>query len=182
MPDSAPISLDIPGLLVRRAAIGDVDRVRAVVQDATRRVQEKGFPECTLYLTAKGETRILSRVRGEDGAETFIATRASDGIDVGVYTLTWDDVRHWGENLGNDGRAGYVHMLNVHRAGARSGVGEHLLRHAESLIATKSRPLFRLDCWNGNPFLHEYYARMGFMLVGRNAERELSLWEKRVVG
>jgi ribosomal protein S18 acetylase RimI-like enzyme len=182
MLDPAPISLDIPGVTVRRATLDDLDRVRAVVHDATRRVQEKGFPECTLYLTEKGEARILARLRGEGGAETFIATRASDDRDVGVYTLTWDDVRHWGDTLGNDGRAGYVHMLNVHRAAARLGVGERLLRHAESLIAGQPRPLFRLDCWNGNPFLHEYYARMGFTMVGRNAERQLSLWEKRVVG
>ena len=178
MSDPAPISLDIPGVTVRRATVDDLDRVRAVVQDGTRRVQEKGFPECTLYLTEKGE----ARVGGEGGAETFIATRASDGRDVGVYTLTWDDVRHWGETLGNDGRAGYIHMLSVHRAAARSGMGERLLRHAESLIASKPRPLFRLDCWDGNPFLHAYCARKGFTLVGRNADRELSLWEKRVVG
>jgi ribosomal protein S18 acetylase RimI-like enzyme len=179
------IPLDDAGddaITIRRATLADLNRVRAVVHDATRRVQEKGYPECRLYFTEKGEGYIRARVRGDGGQVTYLATRNCDGRDVGVYTLSWDDVKHWGDTLGNDGRAGYVHMLNVHRDAARTGVGARLLRHAESLIAAALRPLVRIDCWNGNPFLLAYYARAGFAPAAHQLRADLVLWEKAVVG
>jgi ribosomal protein S18 acetylase RimI-like enzyme len=183
MLDPAPISLDIPGITVRRATIDDLDRVRAVVQDATRRVLEKGITEWRLYLTQKGEARILARVRGDNGAETYLARRTSDGGDVGVYTLQWHDAKHWGDRLGNDGQAGYLNMLNVHRTAAGTGLGQQLLRHAESLIASAGRSFLRLYCAEQSDFLIDYYARMGFHRAAyQPSDDDIVLWQKRVGG
>jgi hypothetical protein len=40
--------------IVRRASVGDLETVLVVVHDATRRVQELGFPQWRLYLTGPG--------------------------------------------------------------------------------------------------------------------------------
>ena len=181
MSEPATISLDIPGVTVRRATLADLDRVRAVVHDATRRVQEKGFPECNLYLTEKGEARILARVRGDDGAETYLATRTSDGQDVGVYTLHWHDAKHWGDRRGNDAQAGYLNMLSVHRTARTTGLGQQLIRHAESLIAASGRMFLRLYCWDESVFLLDYYQRLGFARAANQPrDQDVILWQKRV--
>lgn len=179
--NAAPISLDIPGVHVRRATLADLDRVRAVCHDATRRVQEKGFAEHKLYLTEKGEARILSRVRGDESTHVYLATRSYDGCDVGVYALLWRDVKHWGERLGNDGQAGYVEMLNVHRIARRTGLGARLLRHAEGVIAAARRSFVRLYCWDKSEFLIDFYQRMGFSRSAyQRPDDDILLWQKRV--
>ena len=176
-PPPSPLDSDIE---LRRATPDDLARVTAVVHDATRRMQEKGFHMWRLYLTEVGAAQIRRRVFGDGGAAAYLATRRADGCDVGVFGLEWSDPEIWGDVRGNDGRAGYVHMLAVHRIARGTGLGERLLRHAESLIAARGRPLFRLDCWRGSEFLKSFYPRVGFTVVGEDPVQGVLLWEKPV--
>ena len=179
MQDAGGTFLD-DGIFIRRAPPADLDRVRAVIHDAARRVQEKGFT-WGLYFSEKGEAKILARVRGDGGAETYLATRTSDGQDVGVYALLWHDVKHFGDALGNDGQAGYIEMLNVHRTARGTGLGPRLLRHAESVIAASGRSMIRLYCWEGSDFLIDFYRRTGFRRTAyQPSNDDIILWEKSV--
>jgi ribosomal protein S18 acetylase RimI-like enzyme len=179
MPSHAKIFLD-DGLLIRRATPADFDRVLAVVHDATRRVQEKGFHMWRLYLTEQGLQQVQRRVSGANGEEVYVVERASDDHPIGTFAIEWSDREIWGDGRGGDGRGGYVHMLAVHRAARATGLGERMLGIAEQVIASRGREFFRLDCWRGSEFLRGYYARMGFNIVEENPKQEILLWEKRV--
>jgi ribosomal protein S18 acetylase RimI-like enzyme len=179
MPSDEKISLD-DGLFVRRATLADLDRVLAVVHDATRRVQERGFDNWRLYLTDEGLAQVRRRLDGVGGAEVYLAVRTSDDHPLGAFAVEWSDCEIWGEARGNDGRAGYVHMLSVHRVARGTAMGERMLSAAENIIAARGREFFRLDCWRRSEFLRGYYARLGFTLVEDDLKQGSVLWEKRV--
>jgi len=147
---------------IRRAGRADVDAVLAVVHDATRRVQEMGFPQWKLYLTDEGAQSVRDKVNGIDGMEAYVAER--DGCAVGAFSVQWSDRDCWAD-LGDDGKAGYVHMLAVHRCAKRDGLGERMLAWAEQLIAGRGREFCRLDCWRGSTFLTSYYPRLGYAVL-----------------
>ena len=146
---------------IRRATGADFQCVLAVVHDATRRVQEKGFPQWKLYLTEAGIAQVRDAVEGVDGAEVYLAERNGDG-PVGTFRIQWSDHECW-SIVGGDGRAGYVHMLAVHRVARGEGLGERMLAFAERRIARKGREFARLDCWCRSPFLPAYYPRLGYV-------------------
>jgi ribosomal protein S18 acetylase RimI-like enzyme len=147
---------------IRRAGTEDFDAVLAVVQDATRRVQEKGYPQWRLYLTDEGIGQVRDAVAGVDGTETYLAER--DGNSIGTFRVQWNDRDCWAER-GFDGLAGYVHMLAVHRDAKHEGLGEKMLLWAERLIASRGKEFCRLDCWCRSPFLTTYYPRLGYVAL-----------------
>jgi len=181
MEASEKISLD-DGLFVRRAAPGDFQRVLTVVHDATRRVQEKGFHMWRLYLTDQGFQQVQRRVNGSSGEEVYLVFRHGDDDDqpIGTFAIEWADREIWGDARGGDNRAGYVHMLAVHRTARATGLGERMLRFAEQRIAARGREFFRLDCWRRSKFLLAYYARLGFTVVDDDQKQGVMLWEKRI--
>jgi GNAT superfamily N-acetyltransferase len=144
---------------IRRAGPDAFAAVLAVVHDATRRVQEKGYPQWKLYLTDEGVAQVRDAVNGVDGTEVYIAER--DGRAVGTFRIQWSDRACW-PKIGDDGAAGYVHMLAVHRVARGEGLGERMLAWAERLIASRGRTFCRLDCWCRSPFLTVYYPRLGY--------------------
>jgi ribosomal protein S18 acetylase RimI-like enzyme len=145
---------------IRRANGADFDAVLAVVHHATRRVQEKGFPQWKLYLTDEGINQVRDAVDGVDGTEVYLAER--QGKPVGAFRIQWSDGDCWAD-VGHDGRAGYVHMLATHRVAKGEALGERMLAWAERRIARKGRELARLDCWWRSPFLPTYYLRLGYI-------------------
>ena len=146
---------------LRRASAADFDAVLAVVHDATRRVQELGYPQWRLYLTEPGIAQVRDAVKGVDGAEVYLAER--DGRPIGTFRVQWHDHECWADR-GLDGTAGYVHMLAVHRDAKHEGLGERMLARAERLIAARGREFCRLDCWCRSPFLTTYYPRLGYVV------------------
>ena len=167
------------GVTIRRATPADFDRVLGVVQDAARWVQvEKRVPQWRLYLIEEGVNDVRAYVAGESGEEVYLASRGDEPL--GALTITWADPEIWGD-AGVEGRAGYLHMLSVHRVARGTNLGERMMRWAEGRIASTGRPLARLDCWAGSTFLPGYYPRLGYTCVackgGRNG---VVLFEKRV--
>jgi ribosomal protein S18 acetylase RimI-like enzyme len=167
------------GVSLRRATPADLATVLEVVQDAARWVQvEKRVPQWRLYLSDAGIADVKRYFAGAGGEEVYLARRA--GRPVGALAVTWSDPQVWDE-LGADGLAGYLHMLNVHRAARGTRLGERMMAWAERLIAARGRALARLDCRAGSAFLPHYYPRLGYTAVAcRNGPRGLVLFEKRV--
>jgi GNAT superfamily N-acetyltransferase len=167
------------GLAIRRATPADFDAVLGVVQDAARWVQiEKGVPQWRLYLTEEGVADVRCYLAGAAGEEVHVACRG--GRPVGALAIMWADPDMWG-NVGADGRAGYVHLLSVHRAARGTRLGERTLRWAQRHIASTGRPLIRLDCWAGSAFLPGYYTQLGYTCVAcRGGRNGSALFEKPV--
>ena len=149
---------------MRRATLGDFDAVLEVVQDSTRRMQEKGLQQWKLYLTDAGVQRVRTRVAGASGQDVYLARRDADDRAVGAVSIEWADREYWGAR-GIDGRAGYIHMLAIHRLARGLGLGERIVRWAEQLIAARGRRFARLDCWAASTFLPAYYERLGYTCV-----------------
>jgi ribosomal protein S18 acetylase RimI-like enzyme len=169
------------GVVIRRATPDDFGRVLAIVQDAARYLQDvKGMTMWRLYLTDEGVAHVRSRVNGDVGTEVYLAVRDDDpNSPLGAFSLQWSDPEIWGEQ-GDDGLAGYVHMLNVHRSARGTQLGSRLLRFAEGVIAERGRGWFRLDCWRGSAFLAAYYPQRGFTLVRDDVAEDRLLWAKRL--
>ena len=144
---------------LRRASVDDAETVLAIVQGAARWVQDvKGVPQWRLYLTEPGIRSVHARLAGEGGAQVYLALRG--GIPAGAFVIQWADRECWGHR-GDDGLAGYIHMLSVAPAFHGLKLGERMVRWAERHIATL-RPLARLDCWSRSAALCAYYARLGY--------------------
>ena len=174
-------TLTSSGFTAHRATLADLDAVLVVVQDSTRRMQEKGLSQWRLYLTDAGEPRIRRRVEGAASEEVYLFKRPSDDHAVGVVSIEWTDHEYWGDR-GVDDLAGYIHMLAVHRLARGTCLGERIVAWAERLVASRGRPLARLDCWAGSPFLPGYYERLGYARVGHVGSANGSiLMEKRVL-
>src|SRR5687768_6612160 len=137
-------------ITIARASADDVDAVLEVVQDATRRMQEKGLSQWRLYLTDAGIDRVRRRLAGASGEEVYLVRRTRDGRPIGAVSIEWSDREYWSDR-GEDGLAGYVHMLCVHRRARGIRLGERLVRFVEQLIASRGRSLARLDCWAASP-------------------------------
>lgn len=86
------------------------------------------------------------------------------GRAVGAVAVLWEDADIWGTD-GEDGRAGYVHLLMVDRSRAGQGLGDRLLAHAEGLIRDHDRSLSRLDAVADNEPLHAWYRTRGYLPV-----------------
>ena len=167
---------------MRRATPGDFDAVLEVVRDSSRRMQEKGLSQWKLYLTDVGVERVRTRVGGASGQEVYLARRDAGDRAVGAVSIEWADREYWGAR-GIDGRAGYIHMLAVHRLARGTGLGERIVRWAEQLIVVRGRRFARLDCWAASAFLPAYYERLGYICVDRvGGPNGSCLFEKEVTG
>ena len=163
---------------IRKATPDDFEIVLAVVHDSTRRVQELGFQQWRLYLTDAGIQSVRERVASAHGEEVYLVERG--GKAIGTFSLEWFDEEHWAER-GTDGRAGYTHMLAVHRDAKGERLGERMMAWIERTIAARGREFSRLDCWAGSPFLGPYYTRLGYVAQAvHGGKNGATLFERRV--
>jgi len=168
-------------LTLRRATPDDLDGVLTIVRDASRRLEEKGLPDWRRYLTPAGFRHVQDRVNGLNDVEVYLAWREGDETPVGVFSIEWSDRQYW-DAIGEDGQAGYIHMLAVHRSARGSGVGRQMVGLAEKLIARRGRRFARLDCGAYNAFLCGYYRALGYRSRGiKHAPHAVMRFEKALV-
>ena len=148
-------------LTLRRATPEDLDVVLAIVRDAARRTVEKGLPDWRRYLTPAGFRLVQDRVNGVGDVEAYLASRERDGRAVGVFSVHWSDRHNW-DARGEDGLAGYIHMLAVHRDAKGAKLGRRMVAMAEKVIVRRGRELARLDCGADNVFLCDYYRSLSY--------------------
>ena len=100
------------------------------------------------------------------------------GVPVAVVRLLWADPLFWDD--WDQGDAGYVHTMAVHRDYAGQGLGARLLDWAAEQVRINGRRYLRLDCRADNPTLSDYYERLGFTPVGSNGVggTRVTLFEK----
>lgn len=78
--------------------------------------------------------------------------------------LTWADAHMWGQDVGLDGQAGYIHQLAS--GDAYKGTGREMLTWLESRIYAEGRPFARLDCPADADILCGYYENAGYTRIG----------------
>lgn len=97
----------------------------------------------------------------------------------GMFTLQDEDPAYWKDR--NDSSFGYLHRLTVRRRCSGAGIGEHLLRTAERIVAEMGKRGLRLDCSSDNPKLNTVYQKQGFRFMGISdmGGRFVNLYEKQ---
>lgn len=75
-----------------------------------------------------------------------------------------------------------LNALAVARWAAGAGVGRLIIAGCVTAGAQQGKARIRLDCWEGNAFLKEYYQSEGFAMLGviQAAGYEVRLFEKLV--
>lgn len=91
----------------------------------------------------------------------FVAKIA--GSTCGTITLVESDPLVWGRDEQDD--AIYIHKLAASRTMVGMAIGARLIRWARSTARRRGRKWLRLDTWNGNRKMREYYERQGFRHV-----------------
>ncbi len=162
-------------LTIRAATEDDVEAVVALVHDTAVWLRERNIPQWQVYLKPTGLREIRYAVMGAGGREFFVAF--DNEQLVGTCCIQWNDVDHW-DARGNDSMAGYIHTLAVARRRHHCRIGQRMLRFAEQLIASRNKPLSRLDCSAANAKLVNYYRLMGYAAAGTKGE--IQQFEKRV--
>ncbi|AOW93496.1 hypothetical protein BFN03_14830 [Rhodococcus sp. WMMA185] len=81
-----------------------------------------------------------------------------------AFRLLWSDEAVWGHQAEF---SGYVRGLVIDRSCAGRGLGSQLLDWAAERARNAGAALLRLDCGQDNAALRDYYARAGFVEVGR---------------
>ncbi|EFM12426.1 GCN5-related N-acetyltransferase [Paenibacillus curdlanolyticus YK9] len=132
------------------------------------------------WFKRNGSTQWSGLLQGEDSHNTqdaivrghvygFRSRRHSDPLAGMVMLLpqpsAWDR-ELWGEE-GHDG-AVYLHRLAISRAFSGLQLGEHMMKWAERGIRFPGQDRIRLDCIRSNPFLNNFYQRMGYTYIGES--------------
>lgn len=126
-------------------------------------------------LSLFSDARAWHEAKGVDVWSAFDATQiASDvaqgkvfvarmfGQVCGTVTLVDSDALVWGSD---DGQAIYVHRLTTSRKLAGKGIGGDILQWAGGFAKQRGKRYLRLDTWNENPGMRDYYERHGFRHV-----------------
>jgi ribosomal protein S18 acetylase RimI-like enzyme len=156
---------------VARAQLADVEKVRAILEEAREWLVSKGIDQWPYPWT---KDWLADKISQHD---VYLAVE--NGSVIGTVTIQWSDRETWGE-MPDD--AGYIHHVTTHREHARRGLGLELLRWAERRIESCDKKYSRLDCWSENPKLCSYYEAAGYQYQRTVATRygPVSLYQKEL--
>ncbi|MEA4884514.1 MAG: GNAT family N-acetyltransferase [Clostridia bacterium] len=155
--DGARIPTGLGWLYIVRAGEDDVDGAFDIMVDTMKWVCSIGVPQPEWLFTEEGRAHIRKAVTYR---EFYLAFCGSE--PVASLWISPADPPNWGESIGNDGLAGYIHGFGVKRAFAGNGIGRALLDWASARIAELGRKYVRLDCDGENPGICRYYESLGF--------------------
>jgi len=140
-------------LAIAAAARADLDAVMGLLREARSWHQEQGVEAWREF--------DLARIAADIDAGRVYIAHGTAGV-CGTVTLMESDVGVWAEEQGD---AIYVHKLAVSRSLAGRGIGTEVLRWARDAARQKGRRWLRLDTWDGNRKMRDYYERQGFRHV-----------------
>ena len=137
------------------ATSADSARAYAVLEEATAWLRSKGIAQWDeLYPRARFEREV------EEGL--VWVWKREDEI-VATVTLHAERPEYYPTHVWTEGAdAWYVCRFAVARAYSGTGLGAQLLRELERDALTVGKGALRLDVTAANPFLHAYYAALGF--------------------
>ncbi len=150
---------------VRRAVIGDLDVVMAILDSAAAR---HGRSQWSREHVERGLTRDVTLLGHVD--REAVATVTLQAFDPDV----------WGEDAARAPDAMYVHRLASSKPGA--GLGAAMLAAAEEWAASESALVVRLDCGVGDSRLRRFYIDLGYLEIAvvERPRWRLVLLEKRL--
>jgi ribosomal protein S18 acetylase RimI-like enzyme len=140
-------------LAIAAAARADLDAVMDLLREARGWHQQQGVEAWREFDVA----RIAADI---DAGRVYVARSTADVC--GTVTLMESDAQVWAEEQGD---AIYVHKLAVSRNLAGRGIGTEVLRWARGAARQKGKRWLRLDTWDGNRKMRDYYERQGFRHV-----------------
>jgi GNAT superfamily N-acetyltransferase len=135
------------------AASAELDAVLELLREARAWHEQQGVDVWREFDRA--------RIAADVTAGCVYVARNDVGI-CGTVTLVDSDALVWGEERGDEL---YVHKLAVARAQAGRGIGAAILRWAQQLARERGKRRLRLDTWDGNRKMRDYYERQGFRHV-----------------
>lgn len=147
-------------LEINRATPSDAEALASILQEANNFKHTQGDRIWGRYDFTLPETLELI----EEG-HTYVAT--VDGDPAGCVRLLWSDERIWGENLGNDNKAGYVNRLATKDSFRAQGIGAQIVSWTAEQVQTAGKEYLRLDCSTSNEGLCAYYRKLGFTVVDK---------------
>jgi GNAT superfamily N-acetyltransferase len=159
--------VDVNGLELVQATLADTPAVLAILEDAVIWLRAK-------HLTTwePDHLKIVMPAAIERG-EVYLAQLKPTELEsspnittVGTVSLQWSDVPFWGEEIGNDGKACYLHKLAVLRFYAGQRVGEAIVKLVEQRALIAGKTYVRLDCVRDNPSINAFYQKLGYVWQG----------------
>jgi ribosomal protein S18 acetylase RimI-like enzyme len=156
---------------VSTATPADADQILAVLNDACFRLREKQIKQ---WPESFSRDFVDARIRNSE-----FYTISLEAEILAVFRLLWSDYETWGLE---DGQAGYVHSLAVHRKARGRRLGTTAIAWASDEIAKAGKRYIRLDCVSDNHSLSEYYTKLGFSIVRETIVRgtRLTLFQKAI--
>jgi len=140
-------------LSIAAAGRADLEAVMSLLREARRWHEKQGVDPWREFDTA--------RIAAEIEAGRVYVARAGNAV-CGTITLVETDGLVWGKERGDEL---YVHKLAVARDQAGRGIGAQILRWAQGLARERGKRRLRLDTWDGNRKMRDYYERVGFRHV-----------------
>lgn len=160
-------------IVVRAAAQDDIEALKLILNDASR------------FKTSKQDDAWGSIWTDEDVAEALSFGNTNivtlNGEAIGCVDLIWDDPYNWGEVLGSDGKAGYLHRLAVISEFRGQGLGEKIIDWVAERVRANNRQYIRLDCHADNHGLCSYYEGLGFEPVDNYMSNNKAFYQKSVI-
>jgi ribosomal protein S18 acetylase RimI-like enzyme len=145
-------------LTIRPATLEDIDNLKIILNDAIR------------YKIAKHDVAWGNRGWSIDEVVEVINFGHTnivflDENIVGCVDVIWDDEYNWGQILGLDKKAGYLHRLAVLSDYKGKGLGSEIINWVAECIKGRDRVFIRLDCRKANLSLCSYYEGLGFKRI-----------------
>ena len=151
-------------LRVVRATVHDQELVVDILNDAARRLAERGLDQWPAEFEP-GDWRLQRLDYHLDRGSVYLAL--VDGTTVATMALTdWSDpdvAAGWPDE---PAQAAHIYRLAVRSRAAGRAIGVQMINWAESWAHTHGMAWLRLDCSRTNTALHDYYLRLGFVRVG----------------
>lgn len=143
----------MPALTIEPAGPNDLDAVMSLLHEARKWQRRRGVDEWRAF----DPNRVAA-----DIAEGRVFVARSGAAVLGTVTLLESDALVWGTD---PRRAIYVHKLASSRRADGRGVGAIMLQWVQGFARRGGMDCVRLDTWDENPRMREYYERQGFRHV-----------------
>ena len=103
-------------------------------------------------------------IRNEISAGLHFSAFLSDGILMGYFSIAFSDALIWGEK--EHGDAIYIHRMCINPACKGNRFAASVLNWACGFAAGSARKFVRMDTWEDNLQLVNYYIACGFRHIG----------------
>lgn len=143
----------------RPALPSDIEEIFSLIAKRVYWMDEVGIQQwnATDYLTVYPREYYLSC---QNNGELYLYE--DNGVVTGAFVLFNRDVR-WKDN---DDVSDACYLHNLATDPAVKGLGKTLIEEAEQITVERGRRRLRLDCAVDNPFLNDYYEKLGYKLCG----------------